>query len=235
MSFRFKLDWGRIQRYTFNYLLPTPTPNLYTWRTKESRGDHQINTLLASNDHDALLESESHSVMSDSLRPRGYTYSPWNSPGQKPGCASVRLVTQSCPTLCDPVDCSSPGFSVHGILQARTLEWVAMPSSWDLPNPGLPHWRWILYQLSHQENPALLAQDISPIANLLIKSSLHKAGSQALTTRQPVVFPKQSFPLIFQGKATPGLIFTTDGQRLRLPEIKMISHLRPAMEDSLVP
>ena len=40
-----------------------------------------------------------------------------------------RLVTQSCPTLCDPVDCSPPGSSVHGLLQARTLERVAMPSS----------------------------------------------------------------------------------------------------------
>ena len=39
------------------------------------------------------------------------------------------LVTQSCLTLCDPMDCSPPGFSVHGILQARMLEWVAMPSS----------------------------------------------------------------------------------------------------------
>ena len=37
------------------------------------------------------------------------------------------LVTQSCPTLCDPVDCSPPGSSVHGMLQARTLEWAAMP------------------------------------------------------------------------------------------------------------
>ena len=36
---------------------------------------------------------------------------------------------QSCPTLCDPVDCSPPGSSVHRILQARILEWVAMPSS----------------------------------------------------------------------------------------------------------
>ena len=35
------------------------------------------------------------------------------------------LVTQSCPTLCDPMDCSPPGSSVHGILQARILEWVA--------------------------------------------------------------------------------------------------------------
>ena len=35
------------------------------------------------------------------------------------------LVAQSCLTLCDPMDCSPPGSSVHGILQARTLEWVA--------------------------------------------------------------------------------------------------------------
>ena len=38
------------------------------------------------------------------------------------------LVVQSCPTLCDPMNCSLPGSSVHGILQARILEWVAMPS-----------------------------------------------------------------------------------------------------------
>ena len=36
------------------------------------------------------------------------------------------LVTQSCPTLCDPTDCSLPGSSVHGVLQARTLKWVAI-------------------------------------------------------------------------------------------------------------
>ena len=38
------------------------------------------------------------------------------------------LVTQACPTLCDPMDCSPPASSVHGVFQARTLEWVAMPS-----------------------------------------------------------------------------------------------------------
>ena len=40
-------------------------------------------------------------------------------------------VAQSCPTLCDPMD------SAHGILQARILEWVALPISRDLPNPGI--------------------------------------------------------------------------------------------------
>ena len=45
------------------------------------------------------------------------------------------LVPPSCPTLCDPMDCSPPGSSVHGILQARILEWVAMPSSRGSPQP----------------------------------------------------------------------------------------------------
>ena len=39
------------------------------------------------------------------------------------------LVAQSCPTLCDPTDCSLPGSSVHGILQVRILEWVAISFS----------------------------------------------------------------------------------------------------------
>ena len=42
---------------------------------------------------------------------------------------SVALFTQSCPTLCDLIDCSPPGSSVHGIFQARILEWVAISSS----------------------------------------------------------------------------------------------------------
>ena len=46
-------------------------------------------------------------------------------------------VAQSCLTLGDPMNCSLPGSSVHGILQGRILEWVAMPSSRDLPNPGI--------------------------------------------------------------------------------------------------
>ena len=45
-------------------------------------------------------------------------------------------VTQSCPTLCNPMDCSLPGSSVHGIFQARVLEWVAIPSP-GIPNPGI--------------------------------------------------------------------------------------------------
>ena len=71
-------------------------------------------------------------------------------------CVCV-LVTQSRPTLCNPMDCSPPGSSVHGILQARILEWgchastrESSPSTQGL-NPGLLHCRWILYHLSHTE------------------------------------------------------------------------------------
>ena len=44
---------------------------------------------------------------------------------------------QSCQALCDSMEHSPPGFSVHGILQARILERVARPSSGDLPDPGI--------------------------------------------------------------------------------------------------
>ena len=47
------------------------------------------------------------------------------------------LVAQSCLTLCDPMDCSLPGTSVHGILQARILEWVSFPFCRDFHDPGL--------------------------------------------------------------------------------------------------
>ena len=53
------------------------------------------------------------------------------------------LVAQSCPTLCDPIDCSLPGSSVHGILQARILEWVAVSfsrgSSWPRDWSGISY------------------------------------------------------------------------------------------------
>ena len=66
-----------------------------------------------------------------------------------------REVAQSCPTLCNPMDYSLPGFSVHGIFQARVgclflLQRIVLTQG---SNPGLPHWRQTLYPLSHQESP----------------------------------------------------------------------------------
>ena len=51
-------------------------------------------------------------------------------------CPHAKLL-QLCLTHCDPMDCSPPGSSVHGILQARTLEWIAMSPPGDLPDPGI--------------------------------------------------------------------------------------------------
>ena len=60
---------------------------------------------------------------------------------------------QSCLILCDPMD--------YEILQARIMEWVAFPSSKG-SNPGLPHCRWILYQLNHQGSPRILEWEVYP-------------------------------------------------------------------------
>ena len=84
------------------------------------------------------------SVVTDSVRPhrRQPTRlpSPWDSPGKNAGvgchfllqCVKVKSeceVSQSCPTLSDPTDCSLPGSSIHGIFQARVLEWGAIAFS----------------------------------------------------------------------------------------------------------
>ena len=47
------------------------------------------------------------------------------------------LVSRLCTTCCDPMDCSPPGSSLYRIVQARILEWIAMPSPGVLPNPGI--------------------------------------------------------------------------------------------------
>ena len=68
---------------------------------------------------------------------------------------------QSCSTLCDPVDCSPPDSSLCGILQARILEWVARPSSRDLPDPGIEltsleflHWQVVSLPLVPSGKPS---------------------------------------------------------------------------------
>ena len=72
-------------------------------------------------------------------------------------CMLVYSVIQLHPVLCDPMDCSLPSSSVHGIFQARILEWVATPSPGDLPNPGIepvaPVWPADSLPLSHLGSP----------------------------------------------------------------------------------
>ena len=98
--------------------------------------------------------------MSDSVRPHRWqpTRLPraWDSPGKNTGvgchfllqCMKVKReseVAQLCPTLSDPMDCSPPGSSVHGIFQARVLEWGAIffpLSRW--------FWNWVLWNFKSQ-------------------------------------------------------------------------------------
>ena len=56
-------------------------------------------------------------------------------------CCLLAQSLQSCLPLCDPMDCSLPGSPVHGILQARILEWAAMPSSGSHTGTGKHTWR----------------------------------------------------------------------------------------------
>ena len=129
--------------------------------------------------HVYLIYSDSRLVMSNSLRPHGL-YSPWNSPGQNTGVGSLYLlqgiflsqglnpglrycrwilyqlshkgseVAQSCPTPSDPMDCSLPGSPIHGIFQARVLEWVAIAFSEPQGKPLL-NGRWLFRGPKHRK------------------------------------------------------------------------------------
>ena len=75
-------------------------------------------------------------------------------------------VTKSCPTLCDPMDCSLPGSSIQDIFQARILVWVAISFSRGIfltqgSNLGLLHCRQTFYGLNHQALQSGPQQDIS--------------------------------------------------------------------------
>ena len=98
------------------------------------------------------------SVVSDSVRPHRRQPTrllhPWDSPGKNTGVGchfllqymkvrSESEVAQSCPTLSDPMDCSPPGSSVHGILQARVLEWAATAFS--------HHWSYYMLTLNFED------------------------------------------------------------------------------------
>ena len=101
--------------------------------------------------------------MSDSVRPRRRQpirlHLPWDSPGKNIGVGyhfllqcmkfkSESEVTQSCLTLSNPMDCSLPGSSVHGSLQARVLEWGAIAFSGLLSYSRLIVFSFFLYSLS---------------------------------------------------------------------------------------
>ena len=97
---------------------------------------------------------------------------PWDSPGKNTGLSCPFLlqrikvkseseVAQSCPTLRDPMDCIPPGLSIHGILQSRTLDWVALSFSnawkWKVQVKSLSRVRLLAppWTASHQASPSM--------------------------------------------------------------------------------
>ena len=115
-------------------------------------------------------------------------------------------VAQSCLTLCNPMDCSLPCFSVHGILQAKVLKVGSHSLLQDIvstqgSNPSLPHCRWILYRLSHQGSPAVQGILKSLLKHHNLKASVLPCSAffivqlshTYITTGKPVALPLWTF------------------------------------------
>ena len=115
------------------------------------QGDSAIHILRSILPQIPFLSRLPHNTEQSSLC---YTVDSWLLTLNIAVCICVRAQSlQSCPAFCDPMDCSLPGSSVHGILQAGILEWVVMPSSRESSQPrDQTHnsyisciGRWVLY------------------------------------------------------------------------------------------
>ena len=115
-------------------------------------------------------------------------------------CCVLCLVAQSCLTFRDPMNCSLPGFSVLGLLQARVLEWLAMPSS---RGPSQPRdWsqvsrtgRWVLYQRNYQGSPSVPIFSSESDSHSVVSDSLWPHGLYSQSTEVSSLFlPQGIFP-----------------------------------------
>ena len=105
------------------------------------------------------------------------------------------LVTQWFPTLCDPMVCSPPGSSVHGILQPRILHALSKGSSRPSEsNPGLPHCREILYCLSYLGSPSHFYSCSNEYAAMVLVF-VFTVISQSFQFSQSTFWKIQSLPL----------------------------------------
>ena len=111
---------------------------------------------------------------------------PWDSPGKNTGvgchfllqCMKVKSeseVTQSCPTLSKPMDCSLPGSSVHGIFQARLLEWGAIAFSVDITRDAIffaePFRSWKLQSFGEPPVPERFSNSKNGFWNIGVRTS----------------------------------------------------------------
>ena len=135
--------------------------------------------------------------MSDSVRPHRRQPTrlpyPWDSLGKNTGvrchlllqCMKVKNeseLTQSCPTLSDPIDCSLWGSSVHGISQARVLEWGAIAFSVSLSSMYL----WGTYYTPGLPDSGEMALNMSTkLLNLMEKTRIHQITMQIINYNYP--------------------------------------------------
>ena len=136
-----------------------------------------------------------------------------------PQCA---LVTQSCPTLCGLMDCSPPSSSVHGTLQARILEWVAMPFCRGSSQPR--HWtqvscigRWILYRLSHQRRSHNTA--------LKLENTKHWSVLKAMTYKSHSMRSNHAWLFVTHGLYSP---WNSPGQNTGSGSHSLLQRIFPA-------
>ena len=114
------------------------------------------------------------------------------------------LVAQLCLTLCDPMNCSLPGPSVHGILQSRILEWVVIPSPpGDLPKPGIEHRSpaWQADSLPREPSGKPMNTGVSSLSLLQRIFPTLESNRGLLHCRQIL------YQLIYQG--SPNCLYTT--------------------------
>ena len=167
---------------------------------------------------------------------------PWDSPGKNTGvgchfllqCMKVKVKSLSkCPTLCDPMDYSLPGSSVHGIFQARVLEWVAIafsvfPSIQVFSNDSVLCIRWPKYwSFSFNISPSneysgLITFRMDWLELLAVQGTLESLlkhhSSKASILRRSAFFTVQlSHPYMTTGKTIALTRWTFDDKVMSLP------------------
>ena len=123
----------------------------------------------------------------------------------------VCVCAQSCPTLCDPVNCSPQGSSVHGILQARILEWVVSPSPGDLPGPGI--------EPASPEAPVLQAD------SLPAKPSGKPPISITISTKWSLSVPLGNAPYYLGYRSWTSVLLEFNHHDVHVPEVKVKEQL----------
>ena len=122
----------------------------HSWAYTKERGKFQFKKICVPQCYSTIYNShnmEATKVSINRWTDKDVEYTPWDV-----ACLLAKSL-QSCPTLCDPVDSSPPGSPVPGILQARTLEWVAISFSnawkWKVKVKSLSHVRLLATPWTH--------------------------------------------------------------------------------------